>query len=607
MEDDSIRSPLLLLRASVDDRSSSSSSSSRPSFWSRITAKKPLHAILAEEAEGKLDRSLELSDLLAIGIGGTVGSGIFVTAGLIAHCYAGPAVVLSWIIGGIVCAVSGISYAEMSSRLPSAGSTYAYTFHAMGELPACIVGGLLTLEYGVSGAAVARSWGDKVAFAAAQAGLKNTSWLNSQSGSLMSGIVQALCVALLMGGMSIGKRAIKLATVIKVILVIFMIIVGACIFDSSLLTPLIPPEHEFIPSASDRESGLQEKMSFGMAGVFAGATQAFFGFVGFDEVCCMAAQTKDSRKIMPRAVLGTIVGVTVLSTIASLTLVASVPYSDISGVAGFSSAFQQRGLNWAESIVSVGEIVTLPVVVLIAFLAQPQLMFAMAQDGLLPAIFARTNKSKTLWWGTLISGILMTTIAIFVPFTNLGDMISAGVLISFNFTNASLVLTRLRVGSKRKRTEDFGKATLALFTVFSAVSAFLWNTGNVAFSTVLFAAILAASCLAALCYCFYSSVKAGRESADTGFRVPLVPLLPCIGIAANWYLVSTMSSMGLFLILGFMAICCLFYFSYGYRNSASLGGWDHRECTVDAVKAPLGTGEFRMKASWTRPRSKTIP
>ena len=333
---ETMHAPLL---APVNGDDVSSSSPRRPSFWSRVLAKKPLHAILAEEAEGKLDRSLELSDLLAIGIGGTVGSGIFVTAGLIAHCYAGPAVVLSWIIGGIVCAVSGISYAEMSARLPSAGSTYAFTFYAMGELPAFIVGGLLTLEYGVSGAAVARSWGDKVAYAAAQAGLKDTSWLNSQSGSLMSGLVQAGCVALLMGGMSLGKRAIKVATIAKVILVIFMIIVRASIFDSSLLKPLIPPEHEFVPSASDRESGLKEMMSFGMTGIFAGATQAFFGFVGFDEVCCMAAQTKDSRRIMPIAVIGTIVGVTVLSTIASLMLVATVPYSDISGVAGFGYCF----------------------------------------------------------------------------------------------------------------------------------------------------------------------------------------------------------------------------------------------------------------------------
>ena len=141
-------------------------------------------------------------------------------------------------------------------------------------------------------------------------------------------------------------------------------------------------------------------------------------------------------------------------------------------------------MKWAANVVSVGEIVTLPVVVLIAFLAQPQLMFAMAQDGLLPSIFARTDKSKTLWWGTLISGAFMTLVAVFVPFTNLGDMISAGVLISFNFTNASLVLTRLRAGSRQSSTDRFGKAALGTFTTFALISAFLWNS-DVALSTVL--------------------------------------------------------------------------------------------------------------------------
>ena len=116
------------------------------SFWERISATKPMHVILAEDAEGHLERSLGLQDLLAIGIGGTVGSGIFVTTGLIAHVYAGPGVVVSWLVGGVICAISGMSYAEMSARLPSAGSTYAYVYYAMGELPAFVAGGLLTLE-----------------------------------------------------------------------------------------------------------------------------------------------------------------------------------------------------------------------------------------------------------------------------------------------------------------------------------------------------------------------------------------------------------------------------------------------------------------------------
>lgn len=137
------RTSTMVVAEGGEVKKSQKESTKESTFWSQITARKSLEVILTEESEADLDRSLTLTDLLAIGIGGTVGSGIFVTTGLIAHAYAGPGVVLSWLIGGVCCCISGLSYAEMSSRLPSAGSAYAYTYYTMGELPAFIVGGLL--------------------------------------------------------------------------------------------------------------------------------------------------------------------------------------------------------------------------------------------------------------------------------------------------------------------------------------------------------------------------------------------------------------------------------------------------------------------------------
>jgi len=127
-------------------------------FAARACARKPLGVILAEEGEETLGKQLSLADLVAIGIGGTVGSGVFVLCGQIAHEDAGPAVLLSWLLAGVGCVLSGLSYAEMSARIPSAGSCYAYSYFALGELPAYVASWLLTLEYAVSGCAVARSW-----------------------------------------------------------------------------------------------------------------------------------------------------------------------------------------------------------------------------------------------------------------------------------------------------------------------------------------------------------------------------------------------------------------------------------------------------------------
>eukprot|EP00501_MAST-03F_sp_TOSAG23-6_P000607 GSMAST32.ASY1.ANO1.628.1 assembled CDS len=526
-------------------KKSQKESTKESTFWSQITARKSLEVILTEESEADLDRSLTLTDLLAIGIGGTVGSGIFVTTGLIAHAYAGPGVVLSWLIGGVCCCISGLSYAEMSSRLPSAGSAYAYTYYTMGELPAFIV------EYGVSAAAVARSWGDKVVFVIEeQFKLNGVGFLNYEYGAFMAGLIQFLSVLLLLLGFSISTRVIKVATVFKVILVIFIMIVGFIHFDISNVSPIVP-------NTKDKENGLHSFPSFG----FTGATQAFFGFVGFDEVCCMAAQTQDTRRVMPKAVLGTIAGVTVLSAGASLALVGMSDYKNISAVSGFTSAFQQHDLDWVAYIVSFGELLTLPFVVVIAFLAQPQLLFAMSKDGLLPEIFSATDKNKNLFWGTAISGTLMTVIAVFVPFTHLEDVICTGVLISFNMTNVALIL--VLKSTNTFSPENIGPALLWFYIMFTIISAFLItysdfneHSNTVPISTVLF------SVAVAIMYDI--------------FKVPLVPFIPCVGIALNTYLISTTKWESLLLTVGFLVLCILGYFAYGYQNAESRNNWNRK-------------------------------
>ena len=226
--------------------------------WSRLFRVKQYE--LSETKQ--LDRTLQLFDLLAVGIGGTVGSGIFVLTGLITRDYAGPGVFWSWIIAGIGCFFSAMSYAEMSSRIPSAGSAYAYVYATLGELPAVIAAWCLTLEYGISGAAVARSWGEKLSL------LIQQSFVGSQIGH-GSGIniyamgLQALVTLTLAFGVETSKITINAFTCGKMLLVTFMVISGLCIFRPRNLTPLMP---------------------YGVKGVLRGATSAFFGYLGFDEV-----------------------------------------------------------------------------------------------------------------------------------------------------------------------------------------------------------------------------------------------------------------------------------------------------------------------------------
>lgn len=303
--------------------------------------RKPLWVVLDQEAQHNNDhqnhvqRHLSLFDLVAVGVGGTIGSGIFVLTGFIAHYYAGPATTLSFFISGMAACCSGLCYAELAGRIPASGSTFSYAYVALGELPAVLAAACLTLEYMVSGAAVARSWGDKVVLWARD----ELDWNKAEQYlapgynlNPMAGLVSAACVLLLMDGVKESKIVTNIFTVLKVGLVVFMIVGGFWLFDGSNLTPFMP---------------------FGMSGVFRGATSSFFGYLGYDEVCCIAGEALHPARDMPRAVLLTLCILTVLYVLAALALCGMQPYEDMSDTSAFPVAFRYNGVEWAAQVAAV--------------------------------------------------------------------------------------------------------------------------------------------------------------------------------------------------------------------------------------------------------------
>jgi len=519
---------------------------------SRLFLRKPLAVVAAEESESKLERHLGLFDLLCLGIGGTIGSGVFVLCGLIAHEYAGPAVVASWIVAGFGCVLSGLNYAEMSSRVPSAGSSYAYTFVALGELPAVVAGWCLTLEYGISASAVARSWAEKLIKWSDDELGGYPEWLEMGDVNPLAGIMCIACMLILLRGVDAGRQVTNFFTGLKLLVVGFMIVGGLLLFKADNLKPFAP---------------------HGSSGIMRGATSAFFGFLGYDEVCCMAAEAKDPHRNLPLAVGGSIVGVTVLSSVAALALVGMQYYEDIDSDSGFADAFGDRGWEWAQNLVAVGELLTLPLVVFISYLAQPRLQYAMAEDGLLPSIFARVDANGNLSWNIFISGVVITTIALFVPFSTLDSVISAGVLVAFNMTNVSLVVTR------RRHTSKSGEATrlMLIYTGVTFVGALVLrhlvdaedvHRGFLAFPIVV---LLGAAYLVVLVDRTCPEIN---DTSYTGFRVPLVPYLPSLGIFVNWYLVAQLEWSALLWIFCYVSIAVVWYLCYGLRNSVgNRDGW----------------------------------
>lgn len=317
---------------------------------------------------------------------------------------------------------------------------------------------------------------------------------------------------------------------------------------------------------------------------------AFFGYVGYDEVCCMAAEAKNPKEILPLAVMGTVAIVSILYVLASLALVGMIPYGELSNESGFSSGFGYVGNIWAQQLVAIGELTTLPVVVLVSFLAQPRLQFAMAADGLMPKLFAVVDTNGNLLSSIIITGLVCSLIAFLVPFANLNDMISAGVLISFNMTNTALI--SLRQEDRNRMASDFElilpifckfltkktalRDILILFHILSVIFAFTVANSNLD-AALIFLLIIICGALFFLSFCLYTLVSSPASfemDVSTHYVVPYVPFTPLLGIFVNYCLIAQLSSTGLILITTYILCAVFFYYSFGYTYSiGNNSGW----------------------------------
>lgn len=562
--------------------------------------KKPLWVVLKKEGNSSAEdgdgdesqqtnspppRHLSLFDLVSIGVGGTIGSGIFVLNGIIAHNYAGPATFLSWLLSGSAAMLSGCCYAELSGRIPVAGSSYSYAYVALGELPAFVTAGMVSLEFLLSGSAVARSWGDKVVM-----------WLRvnlNVSESVLQylepgyGINPVACLIsivttfLVMKGIKESKLITDIFTWVKVMLVIFMVIGGFVLFDRSNFVPFIPP-------------------AFGVSGVLRGAVSSFFGYLGFDAMCCVAGEAKNAERNLPLSIMITLAIVTTLYVLAAISLVGMQNYQEISPESGFPEAFKSNNIEWASQLTAFGEVVTLPVVVLICIVIQPRLQYALAMDGLLPAVFGETDATGNTVKGALIAGALMTIFATFVPFSYLDDFVSAGILMAFTITNCSLIIMRRR---SPESDPHLLQKNLAWYNVFAfstcmsishiKVKAIRWGIGSILGLLSLFISIrISIKCPAMTSFGNATNNTSQIFGNKQYFSTPFMPYIPCLGIFVNYFLISQLEFLGIFLLLAYILLFVLLYFVYGARNSVGRReGWKEQDYFLIATNSRLKDDE----------------
>ena len=385
-----------------------------------------------------LKRALSAFDLTLLGIGAIIGTGIFVLTGVAAATKAGPAVVLSFVVAGFACAFAALAYAELAASLGGCGSAYGYSYAALGELLAWMVGWILILEYGVATAAVATGWSGYFSSALASIGLALPDTLThapSQGGIInlpAAAIVLLLAILLAIG---VKQSSQFNAVLVFVKLLAIAVFIGVAVFHIN--TELW---HPFMPFGWS-STGLGGEPT----GILSGAAFVFFAYIGFDAVTAAAEETKNPQRDVPIGILTSLAFCTVIYIVVSGLLTGIVSYKDLNVPSPIAHALQLLGINWASGLVATGVIAGLTTVMLVLYYGLTRILFAMSRDGLIPPFLGTLNeKTRTPVRVIILCGLLISAIAGFVSLGELAELTNIGTLAAFVFVCIGVIVMRAR-------------------------------------------------------------------------------------------------------------------------------------------------------------------
>src|SRR5258706_7379892 len=518
-----------------------------------LFARKPMSVLLSEakdEGGHSLKRTLGPFQLTALGVGAVIGAGIFVLSGLGAH-YAGPGLMLSFVLSGIGCALAALCYAEFAAMIPLAGSAYTYAYATLGELFAWIIGWDLTLEYAMGASTVSSGWSNHFIELLAVFHLKMPLWLaydhwtglriaenviarqmaQASDASLVPGtqafltrvadIMSAQSPDLLqrahellnaphLFGYEIGVNvpAFLIALVITAILAvgikesarfnatIVTIKVGVVLFVIGLGIRYI--------NAANWGSDWATFATYGFSGIGAGAAYIFFAYIGFDAVSTTAQEAKNPQRDLPIGIIASLLICTALYISVAAILTGMVPWRDVNIEAPIARAFMDRGLTSASHIITLGALAGLTSVMLVMLLGQTRVLYSMANDGLLPKrFFADIHpKFRTPWKNTILVGFLAAVVGSLTPIDDIGKMVNIGTLLAFVIVCIAVMVLR--------------------------------NT---------------------------------NPDQNRPFRTPWVPVVPVLGILFNGYMMYKLGWVNWARLLIWLVIGLVGYFTYGLRNS----------------------------------------
>jgi APA family basic amino acid/polyamine antiporter len=462
-----------------------------------------------DEPEYKLKKRLSALDLTVFGVGVIIGAGIFTVTGRAALQYAGPSIMISFVVGAVCCGLAALCYAEFASTVPVSGSAYTFSYAALGELIAWIIGWDLLLELMLGASVVAQGWSQYADLFLGQLGLDWPDALASGSHfDLLAFLLVAFITLLVSVGIKESMRVNLVLVGIKVFIVLFVIIAGIGFINTDNYRPFVPPSQ-----AAESAQGIHapliqvlfgiEPSTFGVLGIITGASIVFFAYIGFDVVATTAEEAKNPQRDLPNGIIASLILCTLLYMGVAAVITGMVPYDQIDPKAALASAFESVGKSGYATLIAAGAVAGLTTVIMTLLIGATRVVFAMSRDWLLPPALGKTNANTgTPLRITISLGLFIALVASLTPIGKLEEMVNIGTLAAFTLVSIAVIVLRRK-----------------------------------------------------------------RPDLERAFRVPFVPVLPIASALICFYLMLNLSIETWLRFIVWMAIGFVLYFVYGYRNS----------------------------------------
>ncbi len=388
-------------------------------------------ASLLEGAKKKsLKKTLGALDLVLLGIGCTIGTGIFVLTGIAAAEHAGPAVSISYLISGLACMFAGLAYTELAASIPVAGGAYTYSYAILGEFVAWLVACGLILEYTVGASTVAAGWSGYFVGILTSAGIhlpESLTKVPSQGGIIN---LPAVMISLFVGLLLI--RGTKESIIVN------RVLVGIKLVIIFLFLAVAAPHVQV-------ENWTRDFAPFGFHGIMVGAATIFFAYIGFDAVATAAEETKNPNRDLPIGIIGSLLVCTALYIAVALALTGIIPYTELNNAEPMAYALRQNGSNIGSALVGTGAVAGMIAVLLVLMYGQSRIFFVMSRDGLIPSFFSKMHKKfETPYVSCLIVTVAVALFSGFTPIQTMGHMTSFGTLFAFVVASIAVMVLRVR-------------------------------------------------------------------------------------------------------------------------------------------------------------------